>query len=150
MTDLAATLRRRWPVVVLVVSLLLNGFFIGMTLVDWLRPHRGFSAERVATFELRRLASRLPQEAADEVAAAVRPLGPSLEERIARIRDMRAEILRLAAAPEPDRAVIDARLASLRAESAAMQEAVQKATYDALLRLPPADRAGLANPGKRR
>ena len=53
--------------------------------------------------------------------------------------------MRLAAAPEPDRAAIDAKLAELRAESAAMQEAVQKATYDALLGLPADQRAHLAD-----
>ena len=53
--------------------------------------------------------------------------------------------MRLAAAPDPDRAAIDERLAALRAEATAMQEAVQQATYDALLKLPAEERAALAN-----
>ena len=66
------------------------------------------------------------------------------------MRAIRAEVMRLAAAPEPDRAALDERLAALRAAAAAMQETVQKATYDALLALPPADRARLAEaPAKR-
>ena len=60
------------------------------------------------------------------------------------MRAIRAELMQLAAAPEPDRAAIDAKLVELRAETAAMQEAVQKATYDALLGLPAEDRAQLA------
>jgi Spy/CpxP family protein refolding chaperone len=52
--------------------------------------------------------------------------------------------MQLAAAPSPDRAAIDAKLAELRAQSAGMQEAVQKATYDALLALPPDQRTRLS------
>jgi uncharacterized membrane protein len=144
MSGLAAFLRRNWPAV-LVASLVLNGFLIGMLLVDWLKPHRGrFSGERLATVELRRFDDRLSQEAVDRLAAELKPLGPALEERIKAIREMRAEIMRLAAAPEPDRAALDERLAALRAATSAMQEEVQKATYDALFALPAADRARLA------
>ena len=55
----------------------------------------------------------------------------------------------MAAEPQPDRAAIDARLAALRAEAQALQEEVQRATYDALLKLPPETRAGLASEAKR-
>jgi uncharacterized membrane protein len=149
MSGSLAILRRRWPAIALVASLVLNGFFVGMFVVDWLEPHHRFSGERLATFELRRFDERLPHEAADRIAGQLKPLGPDLEQRIKAMRDMRDEIMRLAAAPEPDRATIDERLAALRAAASAMQEAVQKATYDALIALPPADRVHLAEaPGK--
>ena len=65
------------------------------------------------------------------------------------MRDIRAEIMRLAAAPEPDRAAIDERLAALRAAASRCRKSVQKATYDALFALPAEDRAHLAEePGK--
>jgi len=140
-----AFLRRRWPAALLVASLVLNGFLIGMVVADSLKPRRGFSGERLAGFELRRFDDRLSQEAVDTIAAGLRPLAPQLDERINGLRAIREEIMRLAAAPDPDRSAIDERLAALRAEAAAMQEAVQQATYDALLKLPAAERARLAN-----
>jgi hypothetical protein len=142
MNGVSAFLKRRWPAVLLVASLLLNGFLIGMFAVE---PHRGgFSADRFARFELRRFDDRLPRQAADSIAATLKPLEAQLEDRLTRVRAIRSEIMQLAAAPQPDRAAIDAKLAELRAETAAMQEAVQKATYDALLGLPADDRAQLA------
>jgi signal transduction histidine kinase len=140
----SALLRRRWPAVALIASLLLNGFLIGLFATDFLRPHRGgFSGERFARFELRRFDDRLPKPAVDKIAAALVPLAPALDPEIAKLRGIRAEIMRLAAEPSPDRVAIDAKLAELRAQSAAMQEALQKATYDALLSLPPDQRARL-------
>lgn len=145
MNGVVAFLTRRWPAVLLVASLLLNGFLIGMFAVDYLKPHRGgFSADRFARFELRRFDDRLPKQAVDSIAATLKPLEAQLEERLTRVRAIRAELLQLAATPEPDRAAIDAKLLELRAETAAMQEAVQNATYDALLGLPAEDRAQLA------
>jgi uncharacterized membrane protein len=144
MAGATASLKRRWPAIALVASLVLNGFLAGMLATDWLRPRRGFTGERLATFELRRLDERLPKDAIDRIAAELRPLGPELDERIRALRAMREEILRLAAAPTPDRAAIDARLAELRAAASEMQQTVQRATYDALLKLPPEVRAVLA------
>lgn len=150
MSAVSQFLRRRWPAILLVASLLLNGFLAGMFAVDWLKPHRGgFSGERFARFELRRFDERLPREAVDSIAATLKPLAPDIEQRLTKVRAIRAEIMQLAAAPEPDRASIDAKLAELRGETAAMQDAVQKATYDALLGLPAEDRARLAEaPGR--
>ncbi len=148
MTGLAALLRRRWPAVALVASLLLNGFLGGMVVADWLKPHRGFNGDRVAGMELRRFDERLPEKTVEQIAAELAPLAPDLDQRIRQLRAIRGEIMRLAAEPSPDRAAIDKRLAALRAESAAMQEEVQQATYDALLSLPAEERAGLArDPG---
>jgi uncharacterized membrane protein len=150
MSGLIAFLRRRWPAMALVASLVLNGFFIGMFVVDAVRHERhGFSGERLATFELRRFDDRLPPDAVEKIAGELKPLAPELEDRLKAIREIRAEIMRLSAAPEPDRAALAERLAALRAAASAMQEAVQKATYDALFQLPPSDRAHLAEePGK--
>jgi uncharacterized membrane protein len=141
----ASFLRRRWPAVALVASLVLNGFLGGMILADWLKPSRGFSGERVAGMELRRFDERLSEQTVEAIAAALRPLAPELDQRIERLRAIREEIMRLAAEPDPDRGAIDERLAALRSEAAAMQEEVQQATYDALLKLPAGERAPLAN-----
>lgn len=144
MTGFAGPLRQRWPLYALVASLLLNGFLIGMMVTDWLKPPRRFSGERYATFELRRFDERLPRSAVDQIAEDLAPLSPALDEEIAELRALRAEIIAMAAEPEPDRAAIDERLTALRAQASAMQETVQRATYDSLLRLPPEVRAEMA------
>ena len=145
MNGLAAFLRRRWPAVALVASLVLNGFLLGMIVADSLRPHRAFNGERLAGMELRRFDERLSENAVNAIAGELRPLAPELDEHIRRLRAIREEIMQLAAEPDANRGAIDERLAALRAEASAMQEAVQQATYDALLKLPAEDRAGLAN-----
>ena len=139
-------LQGRRSALALVASLILNGFLLGMILTDALRPHRGhaFPGPRAVGFELRRLAERLPGDAVDRVAAELEPIGPRLEPRLERIRAIREEIYDLAAAPAADRTAIDERLSALRAEGAAMQEEVQRATLDAILKLPPEVRARLA------
>jgi hypothetical protein len=144
----AGLLRRRWPALALVASLVLNGFLIGMIVADSMRPRGGFSGDRLARFELRRFDDRLPKEAVEQVALQLTPLKEELTGRIERLREMREEVMRMAAAPEPDREAIDARLAELRAEASAMMERVQKATYDAVLTLPPEARARLAAPDR--
>jgi hypothetical protein len=138
--------RWRWPAVALVASLVLNGFLIGMLATGALAPKRGvFNGERFARFELRRIDDKLPKPAVDQIAATLMPLGPKIDERLTKLRAIRAEVMKLAAAPNPDRAAIDAKLIELRAETADMQEAIQRATYDALLGLPADQRAHLAD-----
>ncbi len=137
--------RGRWPAVALVASLVLNGFLGGLIVADALGQDRGGRAgARVGGFELRRLAERLPEEAVEQIAAELDARRPALEARLERLRAIREEVNAAAAQPAPDRAAIDERLAALRAEFAALQEDVQRATYDALLRLPPEVRASVA------
>jgi uncharacterized membrane protein len=147
MTAMPAFLRGRWPAVALVASLVLNGFLIGMWGVDAFRTHHRHD-RWAPNFELRRLADRLPSEAVDQIAAELKPLDAGMKAHFERMRGIREEINRLAAEPNPDRAAIDQRLTDLRAEAAALQEEMQKATYDALLKLPPQTRAPLANPAR--
>ncbi len=147
MTALAAWARRNWLATALTLSLVLNGFLIGMLVADSFRSDR--AGPRAMNFELRHLARLLPGEAVDQVAAELQPLAPSFQARVDRLRELRDEINRMAAAPQPDRAAIDLRLEALRGEAQALQGEVQKATFDALLKLPPETRAVLADSGKR-
>lgn len=133
----------------LVASLVLNGFLLGVVAVDLLRPGKPPAHVRILSFELRRLAGHLPPEAVDQVAAALEPLRPEVEARLDGLDAMRAQIHRLAAAPQPDRTAIDERLAALREEVGRIQAEVQKATFDALLDLPPQTRARLAAEAER-
>jgi uncharacterized membrane protein len=148
MSGLAVFLKRRWPAVALVASLILNGFLVGMLVADSLKPRRSFDGERLSRMELRRFDERLSESAVDVIAEELRPLAPELDEHIRRLRAIREEIMQLAAEPDTDRGAIDEKLAALRAEASAIQEIVQQATYDVLLQLPADERAGLAdNPG---
>ena len=143
MKDLLALSRRRWPVAALVASLVLNGFLIGMVAVDSFRQHRSREGPRVVGWELRRLEKRLSPEALEQVGDELNSQAAAFDERFTALRAMRDEIYGMAAEENPDRAAIDARLADMRSGSQALQADVQRATYDALLKLPPQARARL-------
>jgi len=141
---------QRWPSWLLIASLLLNGFLLGMIAVDWLTPHRGRGRPSVVDFELRRLAERLPPDALRQVETELAPHAAGLDQRFAELRAMREDVYRLVAAPQPDRDAIEERLAVMRAERDRLQADLHRATYDALLKLAPEVRAELAAPGERR
>ena len=151
MSDPRTIRRRRTASIALVASLVLNGFLAGALATGALRgPHRHGPGPKVFSFELRRLAEKLPQEDVDRVAAALRPLEPTTRAQIDTLRGLRQELYRLAAEPEPDRAAIEAKLAEIRREADAMSAEVHRATFDAVLALPPETRARLADPPQRR
>ena len=142
--------RRRIASIALVASLALNGFLAGALATGALRgPHHHDAGPRVFAFELRRLAEHLPREEIDRIAERLRPLEPEMRAQLDEIRDRRQEVNRLAAAPEPDRAAIDASLAEVRREAEAMRAEVHRATFDAVLALPAETRARLAETPKR-
>ena len=144
MTDLALTRRRGtpWLFIGLAVSLVLNAFFVGAIATDFFR----FSAaeKRPVSFELRWLEERLTSEDFAVVAAAVAVARPDVERHIERLRAIRQELAALAAVPEPDRALIDAKLVEIRAEQGAMVSGLQTTVIDALLALPASSRQALA------
>ena len=80
------------------------------------------------------------------IEAQLEPLKPDIVDRIDRLRQLRAELGVLLAAPEPDRAAIDSHLREIRLEVGAMQERIQSKTMDAVVALPAAERAPLATP----
>jgi hypothetical protein len=98
--------------------------------------------------ELRWLRGRLSPDAVRSVEAALEPLKPDMMARIQRLKTLRAELGPLVAAPEPDRAAIDAHLREIRLEVGAMQEQTQSKVFDAVLALPEAERAPLATPAQ--
>lgn len=148
MTGLLTSASRHWPAAALIVSLLLNGFLLGILVMDSFRG-RPPPGPRAMNFELRHLAKLLPRDAVEAISAELQSLAPQFEDRVAGLRSLRDEINRMAAEPTPDRGAIDARLEALRTEAQALQAEVQKATFDALLKLPPETRAELAESPKR-
>lgn len=141
---------RRWLVPLLVASLLLNAFLVGLLATDMFRHQRRGDKPSVVQWELRRLADRLPPEARERITGELAPLSAGFDDRFQALRAQRENISRMAAALNPDRQAIDARLAEVRAEGERLQADVQRATYDALLRLPPEMRARLAEAPDRR
>jgi hypothetical protein len=135
----------RWLGVALIASLALNAFFIGAAATDVLTAGRGDHRDGKMRFELRWLASRLPDDVMAKVEAAVSADQSSAEAHLDRLRDLRADLGLLLSVPQPDRAAVDARLAEIRAELDNMVAESQAVTIDALLGLPAATRASLAD-----
>lgn len=140
--------RRRisWLWVALVLSLAVNAFVLGAFVTERIGVRKSDGGPRVVRMELRWLKDRLSPEAVEKIEASVGGLKPDIVARIDRLKTLRAELATLAAAPEPDRAAIDANLREIRLEVGAMQEQIQSRTFDAVLALPAADRAPLAKP----
>jgi uncharacterized membrane protein len=134
---------RRWLVIALLVSLALNAFFIGAAATDIFRTSKKTGYGGPIRYELRWLAGRLPAESMSRVEAAVAEGRPATEAHIERLRELRRGLGALAAAEEPDRAAIDAKLAEIRTELDLMLADAQKTTMDALLALPPEARVRL-------
>lgn len=138
---------RRWLIGVLVVSLALNAFLIGAAATDLLRLFRGdHDNPHAFNFELRWLRGKLPDAGIDKVEAAIAAVQPAAERHFDRLKDLRLQLGALVAAPQPDRAAIDAQLVEIRAEFNRLLTEVQAASVDALIALPPDMRATLAPP----
>lgn len=151
MSDLKTVRRRRIASITLVASLVLNGFLAGALVTGALRnPHRHGMGPKVFSYELRRLAEKLPRQDVDRIAGRLHPMEPAMRAKIDRLRALREEVNRLAAEPQPDRAAIDAKLAAIRREAEAMSADVHRAMFDAVLALPPDTRAKLAEPSRER
>ena len=123
----------------LAASLALNGFLIGSIANAYLTAEpvrRG-----LLSFELRSAGENLPVAEREALRRSVRELLPQLRVDWQRLRQLRQEINKLAAGPDPDRVGIDARLAEIREITASMQEQVQSRLFDDVLALPPETRA---------
>ncbi len=133
---------RRWLVWGLTASLALNGLLIGSILAGLFAG----PTERRGMFwrETRVLSKNLPQAQVDSLRGSLRDMIPELRGDWRRLRELRREINRMAAEPQPDRAAIDARLAEIRQITSRMQADVQGRLFDELLALPPQMRARLA------
>lgn len=130
----------------LVVSLGLNAFFIGASVTDLIRfRHGGGDKEpRIIRTELRWLKDRLSPDAVATIEGQLETLKPDIVARLDRLKALRAELNALVASPDADKAAIDAHLRDIRLEVGAMQEQIQSRTFEAVLALPPAQRAALA------
>jgi uncharacterized membrane protein len=151
MTAMRILDRRRWTVLALAVSLVLNAFLIGATATDVIHFGERFRGPPPAfRFELGWLKGRLPEEGFEQVKAALEANREIAKVHIDRLNALRDDLGKLVAVPEPDRAAVDAKLAEIRSELSAMQAENQRISTEALLALPPGMRAGLAAPDPHR
>jgi uncharacterized membrane protein len=152
--------RRRWLGVALIVSLAVNAFLIGGTAANLIHvrwpfmgpehgpPGRERGGPPQFKFELGWLRGRLPPEGIDKVGEAIRDARPEMSVYIDKVRALRQELAVLIAAPQPDRAAIDAKLAEIRTGVSEMQARIQGISTDALLALPQDMRSKLTEPRK--
>lgn len=136
--------RRRVLIVLAALSLGLNAFFVARELAEAFRQDGPRLRPWAMASDLRRWADRLPDGAEERIVAALNAIRPEVEGRLDDIRAERREVEKLAAAPAPDRAEIDRRLAEIRATASAVQVEIERTAYDALLALPDEMRVGLA------
>lgn len=137
-----AARRRRLGLWALAASLALNGFLIGAIATDQFAGER--ERRGMLHFETRIIGENLPEAEREIVRGTVRDMVPELREDWRRLRQLRREINALAAAREPARDDIDARLAEIRDITRAMQARVQDRVFDEVLALPPETRGRLA------
>lgn len=142
--------RQRWLIGVLIASLAVNAFIVGATATDFIHVRWPFGHTKgkppQLRFELAWLRGRLPPDALTKIEAAVMTAEPATVAHIQTLRGLRRELAALIAAPQPDRAAIDAKLVDIRAELSLMQAEVQRASTDALVALPPDVRVKLTEP----
>ncbi len=102
----------------------------------------GAHAMRPPKFE-RDFESRLravPEERRNEIREHLRRSAPAMREQHEALRALHAAIAAELAREQPDRALLEQKMAELRARTAAMQEALQKSFLDTALALPRAER----------
>jgi uncharacterized membrane protein len=136
----APTTRKRVLWGVLAVSLLANGFFVGMAAVGYFDPPHRKGGLRG---EVESLARHLPEPYSSQLRQDLRGLLPELRPQWRRLGELRREIGAEAAKPQPDRAAINARLEEIRAITTRSQELVQTRLFEEVMAYPPEARAGL-------
>jgi len=114
-------------------NLFLGGILAGRISAHAIHPPR---VERDFEATLR----AVPEERRREIREQMRRNAPLMREHHARKRALFETIAAEFAREQPDRALLEKQLAELRAQSAAMQEALQKGFLDTALALPPEER----------
>jgi uncharacterized membrane protein len=121
----------------LAANLLLVGFVVGQAIHGPWREHGG-------QLTIEKLTGKMPPEVRDVVRASLRERRPEIANKMAAVREARAEV-RAAIGAEPfDPARLAAAFAAVRDRSRAVQEDVQAAAVEAIAKLPPDTRRKLS------
>jgi hypothetical protein len=139
--------RRRMIGLALFASLAINAFFIGAAATDVFSA-RGADAPQAPggslfRLDLRWLDGRLPDDAMAKVTNDVARGVSGADRRFERLHELRTGLGVLVAAPTPDKAMIEAKLAEIRAELDRLLSETQAATVASVLALPAETRASL-------
>ena len=132
-------------------SLVLNVFLVGAIAggtYRWFTGRHGESAaantRTVAPQALRYAAQELSPERQQQFLDALKQARRDAKPLAQQAKDGRREVLRLVAAPQLDRAALDAALASTRSADSALRERVETAVADFVGTLTPAERVTFA------
>lgn len=137
------TAMRRLPWILLVLSLAVNGFFVGAVATGFVFDRETRRGGMLSS-EWRMLTDGLPDEYRERLRAGLQGDRDAVRDDFRRLRELRGEIRTMLAAPEPDRAAIDQRLVEIRAITARLQERGQERILDIVIAFPPEARAGIA------
>lgn len=140
------TTRKRLVWGIMTVSVLANGFFIGMLAMNYVDPPRKGGLRG----EVESIGRHLPAEYNNRLRENVRALLPEMRPQWRRVRELRREIGVEVAKPQPDRAAIDMRLQEIQTITTDMQVKVQGRIFDQLMTYPAEARQGLAREDERR
>ncbi|HUN51932.1 MAG TPA: periplasmic heavy metal sensor [Candidatus Sulfotelmatobacter sp.] len=140
-TGAAPQRNRRGARILLVASLAVNLLLIGFLVGHMLHPPWH---ERGGPLTIEHITGALPPEVRDAVRASLRDRRPQIAERMAAVRQARADV-RAAIEAEPfDAQRLQTAFATLRDRSQAVQEDVAAAVVEAISKLPPDARRELS------
>lgn len=129
------------------LSLLLNGFFVGMAVTGWFDPPRRGGPIRL---EIETVGRNLPDEYREQLKQDMRAMLPELRPQWRRLRELRREIGVEAARATPDRIKIQDNLKEIRSITGETQALVQGRIFDRVLAFPPEVRERLGTEPERR
>ena len=133
-------------ILVLVISLCVNSFFVGAVVMRALdpagqRPPGGQRGELVQTAGLARVLAGLPSSIHDHLRGSFEATGEVIPSMHRDLRQARRDVLRALRTDPLDIAALDAALASTRIRTTALQETLHQIFVDAMEDMPPEMRA---------
>ncbi|NBC33134.1 MAG: periplasmic heavy metal sensor [Alphaproteobacteria bacterium] len=140
--------RRRWRSVLLIVSLALNLFLVGILaggrLADW-RDHGSPGAAALGPGAVSQLLRELPASTRIEARRMFMDRRPEIRRHMRELRNARVEALRILRAEPFDQAAFAAAMATVRDRTLALQAAVQEVLIELSGRVDAETRARLAD-----
>lgn len=136
-------IERRWPRVVMAISLLANIFLVGVVVGHAFTGKKARAPRPGQNAASWVRSSTLPPEDKRGFAAAMRPYRDTIEAKRSALKTAKVALENAVTTPDYDRSKVAAAFAEVRRASIESQEATQEALVEALGTLSPAARARL-------